>query len=145
MAAVSLDKNRNVAEVNAFAPLGPSVIVVCGGRSMRHDQLAGVGSTSPAVSGPRPHDVLAVRQPRHLAALVPAVAVEAALEGRAGLARDGEGGGVLVRDVRRAIFDGRLGRIRVDGRLAARGGRVGVAGAVDGPDAEAVAPSSSLE
>src|SRR5215203_3646778 len=64
--------------------------------------------------------------------------VEAALEGRAGLARDREGGGVLVRDMRRAVFDGGFGRIRVDGPIAARGRRVGVSCPVDRPHAEAV-------
>src|SRR5215217_3044278 len=64
--------------------------------------------------------------------------VEAALEGRAGLARDREGGGALVRDMRRAVFDGGFGRICVDGPFVARGRRVGVPCPVDGPDAETV-------
>src|SRR4029079_8847596 len=90
------------------------------------------------VLGPRPHHVLAVGEPCHLTALAPPVVVETALEGRAGLARDREGGVALVRDVRRAVFDGCLRRMRVDGPLAARGGGVAVSGAVDGPHTESV-------
>src|SRR5215204_5299105 len=50
VAAVSVDENRKVAVDDEVEPLGPAVIAVSGGRSTRHDQLAGVGSTFPARS-----------------------------------------------------------------------------------------------
>jgi len=50
VAALSVEENRKVAEVEEVAPLGPPVMAVSGGRSIRHDQLAGVGSTFPARS-----------------------------------------------------------------------------------------------
>ena len=50
VAAVSGEENRKVAEAEEVGPVGPAVIAVSGGRSIRHDQLAGVGSTFPARS-----------------------------------------------------------------------------------------------
>ena len=61
--AVSVEEKRKVAEVDEVAPLGPPVILVSGGRSMRHDQLAGVGSTFPPGLWLAPASQLAIGEP----------------------------------------------------------------------------------
>jgi hypothetical protein len=50
VAAVSGEENLKVAEVEDVGPLGPAAMLVSGGRSIRHDQLAGEASTFPARS-----------------------------------------------------------------------------------------------
>ena len=128
-------ENANVGVESLVGPLGPESIVVSGAvASTENERVAGVPSTLPAASVAWTAKVCA---PSPSAAVVcgdvqlaNAPPSSAALEARAGLARERERGRVVAGRTCRSAVDARLRRLRVHREGAARRRVVDVAGGV---------------